>query len=101
MTEQFELGSEAIEYIRGQLRYGKSLANFLLNSVDFDGGHVTVFLPEDTTAAQLLRFQYGGVVKSSESREKVMTLIRQHLLQMQNAYCVFEEPVATLDNQTA
>ncbi len=58
MLKEFELGHEAIDYIRGQLSHGVSLSNLLLD-LPLEKGRVTTILPAEVSIETVTQFEDG------------------------------------------
>jgi len=57
---EFQLGPEALEYIKKCLAQGKTLAGHLLRRRDLATGEVSTFFPSEVSTEQVKEFTFGG-----------------------------------------
>lgn len=74
---RYDLGEEAVDYIRSFLEEGKelhkTLAELLLNQLDLREGQVYTYLPPGLSAEQVNSFKWGGVVPVPDDAPIVRT----------------------------
>jgi len=90
MLSEFELGDEALRYIRSELAHGRGLARHLLG-LPLEQGRVVTYLPSTVVAEDLLDFGSGGVA-GGEENVRLAELIVGYLRGRKTGIpvCVFE-----------
>jgi hypothetical protein len=86
---EHELGTEAIEFCRGEFSYGGALAKRLIAIPS--NGKILALLPDDASPAELIDFQSGGVATGDEAHE-LADIVRLRLSVGADRICVFEHP---------
>lgn len=90
MLRQYELGSQAIDYIKSQLSVGHTLGRSLLD-LPLDSGRVAAFLPTGTEPESLYAFQWGGVATATDGVwENMASFVSTYLRGGVGRYAVFE-----------
>lgn len=111
---RFDLGPEAIEYVREHLTYGSTLGKYLLSEKNLDKSTVITFLPQDVDVDQVSQFKAGGKVNplhpevhyfvtedgsrfrmelKGNSFSHLAAVLAQFLRGNANRLCVIEEPL--------
>lgn len=89
MLKAYELGEEAIHYIKRELGDGDTLANYLLD-LELEKGQVMTHLPNGVNLETILQFGTGGVVSKSYTTENLLVWIREYLDGGSNHLAIFE-----------
>jgi hypothetical protein len=95
MEKEFELGHEAIDYIRDRLSQGVSLSRLLL-ALPLEQGRVTTWLVEPITPEELTQFE-DALDETVNKRAYMEELISTYLGNTQGAYpryAIFENAAA-------
>jgi CelD/BcsL family acetyltransferase involved in cellulose biosynthesis len=66
---EYELGQEAIIYLRERLGYGHTLAMAVASKIDLSGGSVRTYVPEPTGGAALADLEHGGLGTPTQTTE--------------------------------
>jgi len=66
VLKRFELGKEAVEFIRSELGKGKELAR-CVSDLPLEEGRVVAVLPNDVSTDALVHFDSGGVASGQEN----------------------------------
>lgn len=112
---QRTLDPRALAYIRESLAEGHTLASYLLQRPDLEGGAVTTFVPDGVTDEAAHQFSYGGILPEPPADTHVhvpelngsvsrmvpvpntdpylVQLIERFLRTGAGRICIFEEPV--------
>ncbi len=96
MLTRYELGAEAIAFIRSELSQGRELATAIVDA-PLERGQVVTFLPDSLGETQLTDFSSGGVASGEETR-KTADLIAAYVSKGAERICVFEHPTANKDD---
>lgn len=67
---EIQFGPEAIDYIKGRLALGKTLAAYLLQHAELNSGRVVTLLPSDVNYESATQFEYGGKLPTPGGYEK-------------------------------
>lgn len=74
--KEISLGPEALEYIRGCLENGKTLAHNLLERPDLKSGTIITALPSNVKGKQVNGVTKGKQVNGVRSCNRVLTLVK-------------------------
>jgi hypothetical protein len=92
MLKRYELGANAIEFIRSELSQGRDLAASIAE-LPLETGTTATYLPESLGTVELGDFGSGGVASGDENR-KLAELIEEYLGRGAERICAFEHPAA-------
>jgi hypothetical protein len=93
MLTKFELGEEAVRYMRQNLAHGNALSRRLL-SLPLDAGDVFAYLPGNTNPEITRRLECGGVASgevAAEIERELISFIANYLAGPGRPYAVFED----------
>jgi hypothetical protein len=94
LLTEFELGDEALRYIRSQLASGRALGR-ALSELPEARGRVTTFLPQNVGTEQLIDFDSGGVANGEEN-QRLTEFTSKYLGAQPARICVLEHAYARL-----